>query len=368
MLSPSSDSSSPPKVRQRTDSVCSDNIAESLPHKAFENADTSRHKYRLTQPDAPDYFNETMSELQKMLEPLSQLGPLVVNVETLTKSLQYVTEIAIESQQKCANQETKYQTLQLEMTEMERKYANLESKYEMLNEKIIDQDNYSRRDNLVFEGIAEYPGENLQHKMTAVFEDMGVDSPRNIQVVRCHRLMGSRITPKPIIIRFQYFQDRQRVWDKRFNLKGKNIFLKENFAPESEAKRKVMMPFFKAAKHVPEIKKRVLLPNGKLVLNNQVFTTESLDKLPDPLKPESISVKQNDSTVVFWSRHSIFSNFYPARFTTEGKNFNCSEQYMWFKCAELFQDKDSARAIMSESDPAKQKAVSRGIKNFDAKV
>ncbi len=45
---------------------------------------------------------------------------------------------------------------------MKRKFAHLETKYDSLYEKIVDQENYNRRENLVFEGFHESRGENLQ--------------------------------------------------------------------------------------------------------------------------------------------------------------------------------------------------------------
>lgn len=46
----------------------------------------------------------------------------------------------------------------------------------------------------------------------------------------------------------------------------------------------------------------------------------------------------------FYSNNSFkeFSNFYPAPFVIEGLGFSCVEQYMMYKKAELFDDKDKS--------------------------
>ncbi len=184
--------------------------------------------------------------------------------------------------------------------------------------QIVDQGIYNRRENLVFEGIHESRVENLQVIMTNLFRDMDVVFPEQIQVVRCHRLAGSHLLPKPIIIRFQWFQDRQRVWDKHFKLKGTNIFVKENFAPDTADKRRVLISIQMATKKHPDVKKYIITHNGKLILNSSVYTVDTLNTLPECLRPEAICVCQDDKIFVFKGRYVAFSNVCPAKFVTEG--------------------------------------------------
>jgi ribA/ribD-fused uncharacterized protein len=51
---------------------------------------------------------------------------------------------------------------------------------------------------------------------------------------------------------------------------------------------------------------------------------------------------------------------------TEGRRYNCCEQYMMFHKASLFGDRDSAEKIMQQSDPARQKQLGRAVKGFDS--
>jgi hypothetical protein len=210
----------------------------------------------------------------------------------------------------------------------------------------------------VFEGIPHQQNENLRSVMIKQFNDMGVEYPESIAVVRCHRLEGSYQNPKPIIIRFSCSNDRQRVWNKRSGLKGTKVFLKENFCAETEKRRRIMIPILKAARDHPDVNKCVLTPGGKLHINGATFTVNNLDQLPEALKPENISIKQDQKAYVFWGRNAVCSNFYPAKFTINGVEFNCSEQFLWYKAAELLKDKGTAAAILRAEDPGKQKAFS----------
>lgn len=65
----------------------------------------------------------------------------------------------------------------------------------------------------------------------------------------------------------------------------------------------------------------------------------------------------------FWS--GPFSQWHGCRFTIEGLEFNCAEQFMMYCKAQLFFDNASAQAILNASTPRQQKALGRKVQNFD---
>jgi len=65
----------------------------------------------------------------------------------------------------------------------------------------------------------------------------------------------------------------------------------------------------------------------------------------------------------FWS--GPFSQWYPAQFIIEGKTFTCAEQYMMYKKAEFFGDKEIAEKIMQVNDPKTQKMLGRKVSGFN---
>lgn len=67
----------------------------------------------------------------------------------------------------------------------------------------------------------------------------------------------------------------------------------------------------------------------------------------------------------FWSNKSPFSNWYRAEFEVENIRFNCSEQYMMYQKAILFDDQETAQKVLSTTNPGKQKAFGRQVKNFN---
>lgn len=65
----------------------------------------------------------------------------------------------------------------------------------------------------------------------------------------------------------------------------------------------------------------------------------------------------------FWD--GVFSQWYPSRFMKDGVIYNCAEQYMMAKKAELFGDTEVQKMIMASNSPREQKSFGRQIKGFD---
>lgn len=72
--------------------------------------------------------------------------------------------------------------------------------------------------------------------------------------------------------------------------------------------------------------------------------------------------------VFFYSKYDIYSQWYHAPFIIDNIKFNCCEQWMMYSKALLFKDKECSKKILSEKNPARQKALGRTVKNFDVDV
>lgn len=68
----------------------------------------------------------------------------------------------------------------------------------------------------------------------------------------------------------------------------------------------------------------------------------------------------------FWGGE--FSQWYPSRFMVDGVIYNCAEQYMMAKKADLFGDHQMWEAIMNSTSPREQKALGRGVANFNPEL
>lgn len=77
-------------------------------------------------------------------------------------------------------------------------------------------------------------------------------------------------------------------------------------------------------------------------------------------------MRRQNGFVLFWG--GPFSQWYPHEMTIAGIKYNCCEQYMMAQKALIFVDPEAYEKIMSTSDPRKQKAFGRTVKNFNAPV
>lgn len=71
---------------------------------------------------------------------------------------------------------------------------------------------------------------------------------------------------------------------------------------------------------------------------------------------------------LFWRSREVFSNWYLSTFVYMGITFNCSEQAMMWLKAMFFGDVDTAKEILAEPVPRKQKALGRKVKGFNKEV
>jgi ribA/ribD-fused uncharacterized protein len=70
-----------------------------------------------------------------------------------------------------------------------------------------------------------------------------------------------------------------------------------------------------------------------------------------------------ENFIMFWG--GTYSQWCPSKFTIDGVEYNCAEQYMMAKKALLFDDVESYNMIMYADNPRDQKAFGRRVKGFD---
>ena len=63
--------------------------------------------------------------------------------------------------------------------------------------------------------------------------------------------------------------------------------------------------------------------------------------------------------------NGYLSNWYPSRFSVDGKEFSSMEQYMMYRKAICFADQATAEKIMTSDDPAVIKHLGRHTANYD---
>ena len=126
---------------------------------------------------------------------------------------------------------------------MKTEFLVMKTKQDTIEKKVQQLDSYSRRENIIVDGLVEPENENCFETAKQLFTNMGLD---NFPLQRCHRLFrkdreGKK--PRPLIIRFISFQDKLQVIRNAKVLKGKDVYIQDDYPPEISAQRARLRPF-----------------------------------------------------------------------------------------------------------------------------
>jgi ribA/ribD-fused uncharacterized protein len=245
---------------------------------------------------------------------------------------------------------------------VEHDVKNIKSEIDMLKDKNAKLENYLRRDNLIFGEITEEQTENCSEKVKCFIQDHLGLSADQIKFVRVHRLGQPREgKTRPIMARFHYFGDRQDVWKTRDKIYGTDFWIAEDFAPEIQEKRRILKPILKHAIDKKLCEKAYLVAD-KLIIDGTTYTINDLENLPTELNPAKIATPTiGDQVVAFHNGYSPFSNFYNAKFTLEGIEYQHVEQYFWSKKAEFARNPQLRKEILREPSPFKCKSLGKQL-------
>jgi ribA/ribD-fused uncharacterized protein len=248
-----------------------------------------------------------------------------------------------------------------------------------LQKKLVTLECHSRRDNLIFSGIEEVENESKQQCEDALMKILHGAGLGHITFERVHRLgfkkdqkdlkrdknaSKDQKQSRHIIAKFSSYKDRELVWSRRFNIsETQNIWIMQDFPEEIKTRRQTLMPALKAALRSPIVNKASLQVD-KLIVDSKVYTVESMNQLPAFLQPDKTSIIETDKTVVFFTKHAIFSNLNPLPVRLDGRLFSCNEQYFQYMKALHFNDQQVANRILEEKDPYKMMSLAREIAGY----
>lgn len=154
---------------------------------------------------------------------------------------------------------------------------SLQQECQTLHSRLNDAEDRSRRDNLIFYGIAESSPESFhdaEHKVvTLVSQSLNINLSTD-SIVRAHRLgRASSDRNRPMIVKFCSYKTKSDILAKRANLKNSNISLSEDFCPATRIARKSLLEFAKTQGGSSQLKYNKLFLNGKCYMYDQTTKT-----------------------------------------------------------------------------------------------
>ena len=255
--------------------------------------------------------------------------------------------------------EVKTVSLQTKLDKANNEITSLKHKNVILNERIVQLDTYSRKNNLIFRGVEQTKEENCNAKIKKILEEkLQLKNVENIRFERCHRL-NTMTKPQPIICRFSWYQDRQNVWQSRKKLKGHDVSLSEDFPHEIQESRKTLYPIMKQARSLGHI---AYIAGEKLTIADKTYTVSSLNTLPEDLDPAKRTTRKVGNVTGFFSKSSPLSNFFEAPFEIGNKTFSSTEQYLQYSKAEYAELPELAGKINCTKSALECKKMGDNIK------
>ena len=234
---------------------------------------------------------------------------------------------------------------------------------------------YSRKNNIIFNGIPEVLGETNELCESAVRaflrNTLKIDGAvvDGIQFILCHRLRAQRYTMvRPIIVRFRDYSDRECVWkNMRVIPKNSNFSLSEDFPKSIVYNRKKLLPVFTKARRILG-KRDVSLSKDRLTVSGEHYSVKSLNNLKGVLNVRSFTRREDKDTLVFGgilSEYEPLSNWGNFPVTHQNITYPTLEHgFMHIKCV-MNDDATSARSILDSPEPYMAKQIGDKVKIKD---
>ena len=219
-------------------------------------------------------------------------------------------------------------SLKNRITQLELEEKRNEMQMTTLEGRLDKLDTYTKRKNLVLEGIEETQDgrDNFQPLFYQLTKQIGID--RSIDYDTCHRVGPfNKDRCRPIVITFQRQADRDEIYAKRAQMKKTadfhDVWLNEDLGQNSKRANTLIRLVAKEAQ-----KQGIEHKASKYTIHieNKRYDERNLNELPDPLTLHNVKTIKIGKSIAYQSEHSKFSNFYPCNFRIGKHNYNSVEQ------------------------------------------
>ena len=206
-----------------------------------------------------DKLMSKIDDISKQTEDIKDIKKVVAEVKAdilafkeKTSDIEKALNIYIEKTETIEKKVKELEKTQDLIGLLENELKATECENKRLKEQILMQESYSRRNNLIFDGITEQQQENtllvLKHFLTSTLR-FSTQECNSLLIASCHRIgRFQKGKNRPIIAKFVLDTERNKVWMQKSLLKNTSYVLREDYPSEIENRRKLMYPLFLEAK------------------------------------------------------------------------------------------------------------------------
>ena len=241
-----------------------------------------------------------------------------------------VADLKLQSE-KLNNLEQKVQSYSFSLNEAQAvQLRSLRLYNEKLEDRLDNLDNYSRRENLILDGVQETAQENCFNVVSNLMMRLGLP-PFKIQ--RCHRLGGPHANkPRPLITRFAFYQDKITLMSYQKQLRQNNIYLRDDLSPSCSRKQAVLRP---VVRFLQSYDNRVRMVQDSIIFRGKRYNFQSVVGGKIPIDISQVSQKFVNGMTFFAGEVSPLSNLHPCDLMIDLIPWRSVEHYyQYHKCME----------------------------------
>jgi len=278
--------------------------------------------------------------IQDMNQKLNALDVIQTDITSIKKDLESIIAAVKFSEEQLAEAKKRIASISGENTTLKSTVGALNLQNNILLERLITQEDYSRRENVVISGIKEKRGENCMIEIQELFSYVGFP---HIFLQRCHRIGPKRQDrDRDILVRLLHYPDKVMISSSRSKF-PKGIYINDDFAAETKRKINTLRPVYKEAK---KIDNATTMFKDKLYFKNKEYTVKNIRSIN--LDTEKVSQKSTNNVIAFAGRYSPLSNLYPTTLEVDGLTYTSSEHcYQHKKCIAAGNTSAAAAVLLS---------------------
>ena len=263
----------------------------------------------------------------------SVIGKMDKRSVLLNKAVQSLIDSLQFSQSEIVDLKKENAALKKRMDDLETEDKRAQYQVNLADEKIDRIETFTKKKNLILEGIPEVQGgkEIVEKTMCTMFDQLAVNNGINFEA--CYRVGPfNKHRTRPILVTFEKQSDRDMIYAKRMDLKRtadfQRVWINEDLGAISKRKRGLIRLISKEAQS-----QGIDCRTGKYALHidDEKYDGDNLDDLPPKLHPTYLKQMQIDeSTIAYQSEFAPFSNFFSCQFVCGSHKFFCLEQAFQF--------------------------------------
>ena len=236
-----------------------------------------------------DILSKILTRLDTMDKKLGQLDTIQISVNKITDQVNTMnTKISgLETKMKTIEDSREFDSKSLDLLQAKQKQIDsIMLKMQKLEvdqkEKLLDLQCREMRDNLLFYNFKEEKDETDQHCIEKLYRlmenELAIQNARDIQFHRVHKLgRFNRNKTRPIVAKFAFYPDRERVRGAAKNLEGTDFSIGQQFPKEIQDRRRLLVPMMKKAKQEGKV---AYISVDKLYIDGTQYVVKS-----DPIEP-----------------------------------------------------------------------------------